>query len=426
MIELMPTTLPREAEDIYLARQPIVDCGRQLHGFELLFRQGLDNQAKVIDRQAATSSVILRTLSEFGMESVLGSLPGFINCDADFLMSDAILLLPADKVVLEIRESIAATAEVQRRCLQLKAAGFRLALDDFQGANEINRPLLFIADMIKVDIAQLGPSRLDTVAREVRTLNAIRIAEKVETPAQFVHCRQQGFHLFQGYHFARPEMVAGRRLAPSHGVLMQLLAMLRRDADIRELGELFKHHPALAVDLLRLANSAALGAGQTLRSIANAIMLLGRRQLERWVLLMMLAGVDREHGSRPALLHLGATRGKLMELLMQWQPGSEHAAAADSAFIVGIVSVMDALLGQDMESVATALGLAPELRAALLEHAGPLGNALRLAQALEGEGGGAVASFIDERGGRAPDMLNLLNRFQGQAMAWANRVLLAA
>jgi EAL and modified HD-GYP domain-containing signal transduction protein len=421
MNALLTDQPPAGAEDIYLGRQPIVDRGRQLHGFELLFRNGRANHAVVDCNTAATSAVVLRTLSQFGMQSVLGSMPGFINCDADFLCSDAISLLPADKVVIELLETTVASVEVQRRCLELKSHGFRFALDDFQGANEANRGLLAMVDIIKVDISQLSRSGLEAVSREVRGLNATRLAERVETHAQFALCSELGYHLFQGYHFAQPQMVAGRQLSPTQAAVLQLQEMLRNEADVREIEDVFKQHPALAIDLLRLANSAALGMQRPLRSIASAVLMLGRRQLERWLLLMLLAGTGREQGARPALLHLGATRGKLMELLMLREP--EHAIAADSAFIVGIVSVMDAVLGQDMATLADTLGLAEDLRSALLRREGLLGEALRVAEALEDQDGDAVARFIVAREDRG---LELLNRTQGQAVEWANRILLAA
>lgn len=406
-------------EDIFLGRQPIVDRAQQLHGFELLFRNSMHNRAVVHNDAAATSSVIVHTLSEFGIDSVLGGCTGFINCDTGFLMSDVISLLPPDKVVLEILESTVCNTDVQRRCLELKTLGFRLALDDFQGATDSNRALLPMMDMIKVDIQGLSTAELERVSRDVRTLNAIRLAEKVESVAEFTQCRELGYHLFQGYHFARPEMVSGRRLSASHAALLRLLSMLQQDADIRHIENVFKEHPALSVNLLRLANSAAMGQRQPLRSVANAIVVLGRRQLQRWMLLLMLASADHGQASRPALLHLAATRGKLMELLMQ----AEQPALADSAFITGIVSVMDALLGQSMRQVVDALGLADDMRAALLEGSGPIGQLLRLVQALEGDDDAAVHDYIAADASRAS---RSINQSQGQALLWANKVLQAA
>jgi EAL and modified HD-GYP domain-containing signal transduction protein len=202
------------ADDIFLGRQPIVDRTQQLHGFELLFRNSRANQAAVTDGRAATSTVIVHTLTEFGIDSVLGGFSGFINCDASFLMSDAIALLPADKVVLELLESTVCDVEIQRRCLQLRALGFRLALDDFQGATDFNRGLLPMMDIVKVDIGGLPAAELDSLSRDLRTLNVIRLAERVETAAEFRHCADLGYHLFQGYHFARPEMLSGAACRP--------------------------------------------------------------------------------------------------------------------------------------------------------------------------------------------------------------------
>lgn len=416
-------TMQDAAEDIFIGRQPIVDRAQQLQGFELLFRNSLANHATVTDDRAATSTVIVHTLSEFGIDSVLGKFSGFVNCDASFLMSDAIALLPADKVVLELLESTVSNADIQRRCLELQALGFRLALDDFRGATESNRGLLPMMDIIKVDTNGLSASELDILSRDVRMLNAIRVAEKVESAEQFRHCAELGYHLFQGYHFARPEMVSGRRLSSSHTALLRLLAMLQEDADIRQIEEVFKQNPALSVSLLRLANSAAMGQRQPLRSVANAIVVLGRRQLQRWLLLLMLATADQGQAARPALLHLAATRGKLMELLML----QDYPTLADSAFVAGIVSVMDALLGQPMQQVVDTLGLADDMRCALLQRGGAIGRMLSVVESLEGgKGGGTdpdLLACLDDDESRAAKRLN---QSQGLALAWANQILQAA
>ena len=413
------------AEDIFLGRQPIVDRAQKLQGFELLFRNSRANHAAVTDARAATSTVIIHTLSEFGIDSVLGGFSVFINCDASFLMSDAISLLPPDKVVLELLETTVSDAEIQRRCLQLKSLGYRLALDNFQGATDCNRGLLPMMDIIKVDINGLSMSELDMLSRDLRTLNVIRVAEKVESAAQFRHCADLGYHLFQGYHFSRPEMVSGSRLSPSHTALLRLLAMLQEDADVRRIEDVFKQNPALAVNLLRLANSAAMGQRQPLRSVANAIVVLGRRQLQRWLLLLMLATADQGQTARPALLHLAATRGKLMELLTL----QDHPTLADGAFVTGIVSVMDALLGQSMQQVVDALGLADDLRDALLQRSGPIGQMLAVVELVEADNDSGkdrdsdVLAYLDDDAGRAATRLN---HSQGLALAWANQVLQAA
>jgi c-di-GMP-related signal transduction protein len=207
--------------------------------------------------------------------------------------------------------------------------------------------------------------------------------------------------------------------------LLRLMTMLQEDADIRRIEDVFKQNPALSLNLLRLANSAAMGRRQPLRSVANAIVVLGRRQLQRWLLLLMLATADQGQVSRPALLHLAATRGKMMELLML----QDYPALADGAFVAGIVSVMDALLGQTMQQVVDALGLAEDMRRALLQRGGPIGTMLSVVEALEGDrqasrpGERDLLAWLDDDERRA---LSRLNQSQGLALAWANQVLQAA
>jgi c-di-GMP-related signal transduction protein len=406
-------------EDIYLGRQPILDREQRIYAFELLFRSGSANRAVIVDDVSATSAVIIRTLSEFGIETVLGKYPGFINCDTAFLMSDEIELLPPEKVVLEILETAVATDAVQHRCIYLKEKGFRFALDDFRGTNSANRQFLPLVDIIKVDIFKMIPSQLEAVTREVTGLNALLLAEKVESQEEFARCSALGYHLFQGYYFSRPEIIAGKRLSPAHVTVIRLLALIQQDAELAEIEEIFKQHPTLGVNLLRLANSAATGLRSPLRSIGSAIVILGRRQLQRWLLLLMLAEGSQGAGSQP-LLHLAATRGRFMELVALHGKGG--TVLADGAFIAGIVSVMDALLGLPMEKVVTSLGLAPEVSLALVRREGSVGELLNLAQALEEEDQGAVVEFV---AAHSQSGVDLLNQTQGKALAWANSIILA-
>lgn len=204
--------------------------------------------------------------------------------------------------------------------------------------------------------------------------------------------------------------------------LIRVMAILQKeDADTRDIEEIFKEHPALGVSLLRLANSVSSGLRVPLKSISAAIFALGRRQLERWVLLLMMAE-GKSDGRMSLLLHVAATRGKYMELLAPvW---SSKSGLPDSAFIAGVVSVMDRFLGMPMEQVVDSLGLNDEMRDALLQHEGVLGNLLNLAESLEQE----TSKKVEEDFVRchAQEVSDMLNNAQGQALAWANNVLKAA
>ena len=411
--------MTNSTEDIYLGRQPILDREQNLYGFELLFRSGTENRANVTDDLAATSAVIIHTLSEFGIETVLGKHPGFINCDSTFLQSDAVELLPPEKVILEILETTIATESLQQRCLDLKAKGYRLALDDFRGITSANRPFLSMADIIKVDILRLHSSRLEAVTQEIIGLPATLLAEKVETHEDFVRCSDLGYHLFQGYYFARSENVASKRMLAGHLTIIQILALIHRDVDLAEIEEVFKQHPNLGINLLRLANSAAIGLREPLRSLGHAIVVLGRRQLERWLLLLMLSeGNPGRAGKQSSLIHLAATRGKFMELLAL---SSKYGSGfADSAFVTGIVSVMDVLLGISREELVNSLGLVSEVKMALMQHEGRLGELLNLAIALEVDDQDTVVGFFSSNPHCSFEMMN---QDQGLALAWANKIV---
>lgn len=408
-------------DDIYLGRQAILDADSRLYGFELLFRSGRANSAAVFNDEMATSSVIIHALSEFGADAVLASCPGFINCSADFLMSDAIELLPPDKIVLEILETVAASETLVNRCNYLRERGYRLALDDFSGVTEQNRAFLPLVQIVKVDIFGMAKSEVFKVTQQLSGLKVDLLAEKVESEDQFDQCKMLGYRYFQGYYFSRPDVIQGKRLTPGQMALVRIMAILQKeDSDVRQIEEIFKEHPALGISLLRLANSVASGLRYELKSISTAIIALGRRQLERWVLLLMMA--ESKGDARLTLrLHVAATRGKFMELLapaMNNQPG-----LADSAFIVGVVSVMDSFLGMPMEQVVVSLGLSGEMKDALLKRKGIMGSLLGLAEALEAEQGGSEEDVVSHH---AQAVGNLLNSAQGQALAWANTVLKAA
>ena len=410
------------SDNIYLGRQPIVDVHAQLYGFELLFRSSLVNSASIFSNDTATSSVITRVLGEFGVHSVLDGLPGFINCSAAFLMSDEIELLPADKIVLEILEDTAPTPELMARCQSLRNKGYKLALDDFAGINELNRSFLPMMHMVKVDVRSVQGGNLSEVRQQLAPFNTIMLAEKVETEEEFEHCKLMGCQYFQGYYFSCPEVMKGKSLTPGQNALIRVMACLQKDdSDVWEIESIFKAHPALAVSLLRLANSAAIGLRMPLRSLSAAIFALGRRQLERWVLLLLMSE-GGGGGKRSLLLHLSATRGKFMELLANgW---CKQPAMVDASFVVGMVSLMDRFLGMTMEQVVDSLGLGDDMRIALLEREGELGTLLSLAEALEMDDAADVAEKVIRQ--HAQGMENMLNKLQGQALAWATEVMKVA
>ncbi len=266
-----------------------------------------------------------------GVQSVLGNELGFINVDSSFLMSDMIELLPPDKIVIELLETIEITPMILEQCRKLKQLGFSLALDDFTVMHEQYKLLLPIVDVIKVDLMQLSKDELTKTSHKLREYPAKLLAEKVETREQFEHCKQLGFHLFQGYYFAKPVILTGKRVEPSTIALFKLLNLVMDDASIEALVGTIKGESNLTYNLLRLVNSVGSGASQKINTLAQAIVMVGRRPLQRWVQLLLYTINDKGQTSNP-LMQLAATRAKMLEILCRCMHNQDTAKAALGAF----------------------------------------------------------------------------------------------
>jgi EAL and modified HD-GYP domain-containing signal transduction protein len=363
-------------QTIYLARQPIVDVNQELVGFELLFRATERNVADESDNVFATSTVIANAFTEIGLDQVIGSVDGFLNVDTDFLFSEMIEALPASRIVLELLETTIADERTIARVGELRKRKYRVAIDDFIGNFDDLDGLLPLVDMVKIDFEKLDELLVPVIVELLSKHKVLLIAEKVETPAQFRQAKDLGITLFQGYHFAHPEVLSAKRSKPAKLALLRLLSLAMDEAETRDIEEEFKHHPSLTVNLLRLANSAALGRRQVVTSLRHALVLLGRRQLRVWLQLLLYTA-DRDNRSlNSPLLQLAAARGKLMEQLAARREGTQ-GAFKDLAFMTGILSLMDVLLEMPLAEVLKELNVSLPVEAALLRREGPLSRCAR-------------------------------------------------
>lgn len=372
-------------QQVFLGRQPILDREERLFAYELLFRNGpisAGNHARILDPTHATATVITNAFTEFSVSDVLGPYRGFINVDYELLFSDLIEVLPQQVVVLEILEHVEPTPEVLTRCQQLRDKGFTLAVDDVIQAGADYCPLLALAEIIKVDILQLDAEQLRALVARLKPLGKTLLAEKVETSEQMALCRSLGFDLFQGYFFAKPTIITGKRLNPSQLALLRLLGLLMEDAETSDVEKAFKVEAGLTVNMLRLTNSVSAGMASRITSLRHAITVLGRRQLQRWVQLLIYTTPKGGKQAFNPLLQLAATRGRLMELLAD-RLQSRNREFADHAFMVGIMSLMPALLGVAMAEILAQLPVVPRVKQALTSYGGQIGDLLRLVEATE-------------------------------------------
>ena len=405
------------ADQLFLGRQPILDREQRLHAYELLFRSGSRNFAEVTDGVQATATVIANAFSELGIEAALGSHRGFINVDEAFLFSDMLELLPRHAVVLEILETVPPTPAVVERCAALKAAGFTLALDDVIQLEPEFADLLALVEIVKVDIQPLSRVQLMQLVMKLKPLGKQLLAEKVDSREQMEQCQKLGFSLFQGYYFAKPTIIAGKKLDHSQLSLMKLMGLLLGDADTSELEAALKPEPGLSINLLRMTNSVGSGCTEKITSLGHAITVLGRRQLQRWLQLLVFASGSQGNTDNP-LLMMAATRGRLMELLAgEVRPGD--SILSDQAFMAGIMSLMPALVGLPIAEVIAPLSLTANVRDALCDGGGLLGALLHIAECSENGDIAALSKALAELPALSP---KAINRAQTQALQWANDI----
>ncbi|MES2115897.1 MAG: HDOD domain-containing protein [Pseudomonadota bacterium] len=367
--------------EFYLGRQPILDRHQALFGYELLFRNAPVGPAHVTNDLSATASVIAHA-AQLGMERVVGDALGFVHADADVIMSDIFSFLPREKVVLEVMDTMPITPALLERMTELVGQGFSFALDNVTSDTGHIQALLPLVEYVKMDMRNMSLAELMKLAPRFRQDNKKLVAEKVETRDEFKNCLDLGFDYFQGYYFAKPVIMSGKKLSPSQLAVMELMTLVTSDADNLEIERAIKRDVSLALNLLRLVNTPAVGARQRIDSLSQAVTILGRRQLQRWLQIMLYAEPSKRGHSMTPLLMLATTRGRLLELLAsKLRPSHRHAA--DIAFTVGIMSLMDTLFGIPMADILTQIPVNDEVAEALMFRGGFFGDLLKLAECIE-------------------------------------------
>ena len=403
----------------FIGRQPILDVKQQIFGYELLFRAASHHTTAQFESQAqASASVISSALSDFGLQDVLGDKLGFLNITAGVLHSEMLELLPIEQSVLEILETIELDDNVRLRCSELKSMGFKIALDDHIYSPD-HSAFYKMVDIVKVDIMATDPLELPAIAANLRKYPVQLLAERVETVEVFEQCLEYGFELFQGYFFEKPVIIGQKRIDPSGIAMMKLLQQLNEDWDIDEVEDTFRENPSLTFNLLKLVNSVMIGLREKIKNIRHAIMILGINHLRRWVQLALFAGKD-DRGLNSPLLEMAAVRGRLMELLMMQRTGQGRTSdLVETAFLTGILSLLDALYETPMEHVVESLHLSEDMADALLRREGQLGQLLHLAEKLEKTDFAAVQELLNS----LSISLDQLLAAQLDAFNWRNSIV---
>ncbi len=376
----------------YLARQPILNRARELFAYELLFRNGMQNSCDGLDLELASTSVMDISFL-IGFEKITAGHPMFINCPRDFLLRDYVSLFPPKSVVVEILETVEPDQEVIDACRRLKQAGYSIALDDFVDSPDW-APLVALADIIKVDFRGTNQKEQHAIVSRYAGKNIRMLAEKVETQEEYAAGMQMGYSLFQGYFFCRPEIMQHRDLPSFKLAYLELLrAATAPEFDVRELALKIKHEASLTFRLLRYLNSAAFGLRSEIHSVAHALSMLGERELRKWIAVVSV-GVLAD-GKPDELMTVPLVRGRFCELLAPLAGMAEHA---NDLFLMGLLSVMDAILDQPLDSILADLPVRSEIKEALSARTGLYWQLLEIATAHERADWEKVSGLVSETG----------------------------
>lgn len=386
-----------------IARQPVVDTDLAIFGYEFL-----DRSSQMSAHSAASDASLLFNLLAHADTAVLAERKTlFINCTHQSLAAGHLDLIQPDQVVLKLpmlAPDDAQTIEVRRDALaKLRGRGFRLAFDH----RVLSPPYatwLPLTSFVKLDMQGLSPTEFASLSQQAGRQNGLRaIAEKVETEEQFEKARAAGVELFQGYWFAKPTPIPGQVIRPAQASVIQLINLVRRQASTSEIEEIFKRDPTLSFKLLRFINSAGFGLSCEITSFRHAVMILGLKKLFRWAALLLTSSSASD--VYPAVCQMAVVRGRLMELLAAELMPQEDC---DNAFVVGVFSLLDTLLGMPLERALASISLPQAVSDALLRNEGVFAPILALTLACE--------SADDEAFARGTEALHLT----GSQVNWAH------
>jgi c-di-GMP-related signal transduction protein len=394
----------------YVARQPILTVDEKVYGYELLFRDGIENHFRETDADSASRRT-LNTSLQIGVELLCDSRRGFVNCTREILLKDYMTLLPSTSAVVEVLESVPVDDLVVAALKRLKQAGYLVALDDFV-FDDPRDPLTEFADIIKVDIQQTTPEHYATMIAKYGSWLRHLLAEKVETREEFAATKKAGFTYFQGYFFRRPEVLQAKEIPASRVNYLRLLrAVSQPELNPREFESMIKQEVSICYRLLRHLNSAAFGIQNEVHSVRHALALLGEHEVRRWVRLVATLAIGENRSSE--LVNTAMVRARFCELLASRVPHGES-----DLFLMGMLSIIDAILEIPMASVLESIPLDHETKALLLGSASKLRPLYDLMLARESGDWNGTAECSRKLGLSESEVAAAFS----QAMQWARQV----
>jgi EAL and modified HD-GYP domain-containing signal transduction protein len=397
----------------YLARQPIMDLRGRVYAYELLFRSGLGAFFSG-DGDLATRTMLDNTVI-FGLDKLTAGLPAFVNCTRDALTENLVYVLPTSMTVLEILEDVEPTPSLVTSCCKLKAEGFRLALDDFVWAPKFE-PLVRLADYIKVDFRSTDYLDRRNLMRRLRGVTAAMVAEKIETQEEYQQACEEGFALFQGYYFCHPVLMENHKVPANRVSYFEILQLLHRDTlDLDKVSQLVKRDASLTYRLLRLVNSPMYAMQREVHSVQAALLVVGEETFRRVATLAIACELNA--GQPAEILRLALVRGRFCELAAR-----QCALDSTEQYLLGLMSLLPAMLRLPIEELTPMLPLRDEIRRALKGEANPERILLQWLESYEQGDWAACDAMVLAHGFNQKNMVECY----GRAVVWAEVALQSA
>ncbi len=354
--------------DFIIGRQQIFDHQLNTYAYELLFR-GKDFDLNQQDGATqATNQIITDALIELGLNTIVGPHKAFINFTTQNILEKTPLHLPKDRIVIEVLETVKVDARIVNNLQELSKLGYTIALDDFVFGEEW-KPLVALADIIKLDVLEMGEARTRELIQQLKPYNVKLLAEKVETHEQYQYLLELGCDYFQGFFFNKPNVVSGKRLTVNQLTAIKLLTTVNDpDVEFSELSKIVSQDVALSYKLLHYINSSFFAVPNKIETITHAITYLGLNEIKRWTNILTLASMS----NKPlAVMETALIRGKMCEQLARLTNRPyEHF------FLVGMLSCLDSVLDMPIDQALQQLPLTNNLVSAILHKEGPAGEAL--------------------------------------------------
>ena len=364
--------------EVHVARQPIFNTEKTVIGYELLFRNGIDDFFSGSDGDQVTANVTSSSFFLKIVDDLTGGKKAFINFTSQVLKQQTMTMLPSKTLAVELTEISESDDSILVACRQLKAQGFMVVIDDFV-FHQGSETLLKLVDMVKVDFVRTRDAERKDIAQRLNTTGVALLAEKIESYFDFKQAKELGYQYFQGYFFGRPELFSGRDIP---GYTVNYLNMMREasrsEIDFEKMEQIFRRDVALSFKMLKFINSAFFGVRNKISSVRQALVLLGHKEILKWVSLLALQNIAQEKPDELVVLSLIRARfGELLAFQLGWSKRS------DQAFLVGLFSLVDAMLDRPMGDILRELPLDDDIVIALLRGDNELGRLHTMARHYE-------------------------------------------